>query len=83
MESAAAITQWYRATGLRRFLEQLPSDAQQERFLADCTQKIARAYPLRQNGKVLFPLSRLFLITYRSGEEGSLVSIRPSRRTRV
>lgn len=69
MESAEAIAQWYKATGLRPFLEQLPTDAQQQRFLADFTQQIARVYPPRQDGNVLFPFRRLFLIAYRSEEK--------------
>jgi trans-aconitate 2-methyltransferase len=64
MESAAAIVEWYKGTGLRPYLDALPEDAQPA-FLSDYEAAITAAYPARPDGKVLFPFRRLFCIAYR------------------
>jgi trans-aconitate 2-methyltransferase len=64
MESARAILEWVRGTGLRPFLDPLDKDeraAFEERYLAE----LARAYPRRADGKVLFPFRRLFIVASR------------------
>ena len=65
MSSPAAILEWIRGTGLRPFLEALPSEEQkrwfEELFLADLTM----AYPAQKDGRVLFPFRRLFILAYR------------------
>jgi len=65
MESPSAIVEWYKGTGLRPFLDALPSDEDRGRFLGDYLTRIEAAYPVRQDGRVLFPFRRLFLIAYR------------------
>jgi trans-aconitate 2-methyltransferase len=62
MEGAAAIVDWYRGTGLRPYLDALPADEDRARFLAEYLAQIARAYPPRSDGRVLFPFRRLFLV---------------------
>jgi trans-aconitate 2-methyltransferase len=59
-----AIVEWYKGSGMRPFLEAMTSDAQREEFMARYTQRIREAYPVRPDGKVLFPFRRLFLIAY-------------------
>ncbi len=60
-----AIVEWYRGTGLRPWLEVLPDEATQARFIADYGRLIAEAFPRQPDGKVLFPFRRLFVIAYR------------------
>ncbi|MGH7814442.1 MAG: trans-aconitate 2-methyltransferase [Candidatus Binataceae bacterium] len=64
MESAEAIVEWYKGSGLRPFLDALPSPADRERFTADYLESIRAAYPPSANGRRLFPFRRLFLIAY-------------------
>jgi trans-aconitate 2-methyltransferase len=65
MESPQAIIDWFRGTGMRPFLEVLPTKAEQQRFeqlvLKGCTERYLR----QKDGKVLFPFRRLFLVAYR------------------
>jgi trans-aconitate 2-methyltransferase len=63
MESAKAIVEWYKGTGLRPFLDLL-SPADQERFLVEYEALLKAAYPRRADGRVLFPFLRMFLIAY-------------------
>ena len=65
MDSPAAIVEWYKGTGLRPFLDALPTDPDREAFLADYTDRIADAYDTQPDGKVLFPFRRFFLVAYR------------------
>ena len=65
MENTAAIVEWYKGTGLRPFLDPLPSDADRDNFLADYADRIAEIYAPQKDGRVLFPFRRLFLIARR------------------
>jgi trans-aconitate 2-methyltransferase len=62
VDSAEAIVEWYKGTGMRPFLEALPTDADRARFTVDYLDAIRSVYPPRPDGKVLFPFRRLFLI---------------------
>jgi trans-aconitate 2-methyltransferase len=64
LASAEAIVDWMSGTGLRPFLEALDSPADRARFTSMLTARVAAAYPIRADGKVLFPFRRLFLIAY-------------------
>jgi trans-aconitate 2-methyltransferase len=61
MEDAASIVRWMRGTGLRPYLEGL-AGSDQAAFLETLGLAIAREYPRRVDGRVLFPFARLFLI---------------------
>jgi trans-aconitate 2-methyltransferase len=65
LEEAAAIVEWYKGMGLRPFLEALQTDEDRQNFLADYSDRITDAYPARDDGRVLFPFRRFFLIAYR------------------
>jgi len=65
MENAEAIVEWYRGTGMRPFLDALRDEAARERFLARYLEAIREAYPPHENGRVLFPFRRIFLVAYR------------------
>lgn len=61
----AAIVDWTRGTALRPWLARLADPARRERFLKEYEAAIARAYPRRTDGRVLFPFRRRFVIAYR------------------
>jgi trans-aconitate 2-methyltransferase len=65
VEGPESIVEWYKGTGLRPFLEVLPDDAARDRFCSDYLEGLRQVYPVRQDGRVLFPFHRLFLIAYR------------------
>lgn len=60
-----AIVDWYSGTGLRPFLDALPSPADTERFLAEYRELLRPFCSRRSDGRILFPFRRLFLIAYR------------------
>jgi len=64
MESAAAIVEWYKGTGLRPFLDALANDKQRSDFTAEYLERIQRSYPVRKDGRIIFPFLRMFLIAY-------------------
>lgn len=61
MDSARAIVDWVRGTGLRPFVDPL-SPALRESFLAEYERHIDAAYPLRADGKRLLAFPRLFIV---------------------
>jgi trans-aconitate 2-methyltransferase len=64
MADAAAIVEWHKGTGLRPFLDALADDQKRAAFTAQYLELIRRAYPVRKDGRVIFPFRRLFLIAY-------------------
>jgi trans-aconitate 2-methyltransferase len=65
LESAAAIAEWYKGTGLRPFLDALADEGQRERFVADYAARLAEVFTPQPDGRVLFPFRRVFLLAYR------------------
>jgi trans-aconitate 2-methyltransferase len=75
MEDAAGIVEWYKGTGLRPFLDALANEELRARFMAEYLERIRRAYPVRGDGRVIFPFRRLFLVAYQrpaSAEPGTI-----------
>ncbi len=66
LADAGAIVSWVSGTGLRPFVDALP-ETERAPYLADYEAAIARAYPTRPGGGVLFPFPRLFIIGRRHG----------------
>ena len=64
MADAAAIVDWVKATGLRPYLDRLPS-AEHDAFLADYENRIAEAYPPMADGRRLLRFPRLFILAVR------------------
>lgn len=64
MPDVAAIVDWYKGSGLRPFLDALASTADQDQFAAEYLAELQIAFPLRADGRVLFPFRRLFLIAW-------------------
>lgn len=65
MDSAEAITQWFRSTGLKPFVDPLPDD-QSERFLRLYTEAMEQAYAPRVDGRRLLAFRRLFMVARRA-----------------
>jgi trans-aconitate 2-methyltransferase len=65
MPGVSSIVDWYQGTGLRPFLDALQNEADCQRFMKAYEAMIAKDYPLRASGQVLFPFRRLFVIAYR------------------
>ncbi|KAB8308263.1 trans-aconitate 2-methyltransferase [Erwinia endophytica] len=61
MPSPQAIVDWLRATGLRPFLAPL-EESEQETFLARYLQELQEIYRIREDGCVLLPFPRLFMV---------------------
>ena len=64
LDGPAAIADWFRSTALRPYLDPLDA-AGREAFLAAYTARIAEAYPVRVDGKVLLTFPRLFIVAAR------------------
>ena len=61
---AAAVVEWFKGSGLRPFLE--PLDAvSRTAYLERYTTAVSRAYPALQDGSVLLPFPRLFIVATR------------------
>ncbi len=61
MTGADAIVDWVKGTGLRPYLDDL-DDRQRAAFLDVYRAGVAAAYPVRTDGKRLFPFARLFIV---------------------
>lgn len=59
-----AIVEWFKGSALRPYLAPLAPEERQE-FLADYQQAINQVYPVLDDGTVLLPFPRLFLIATR------------------
>jgi trans-aconitate 2-methyltransferase len=64
LAGAPAIVEFVRSTGLRPYIDPL-DEAQRADFLGRYTARIAEAYPVMRDGRVLLDFSRLFIIAQR------------------
>ncbi|MFT4268579.1 MAG: trans-aconitate 2-methyltransferase [Xenophilus sp.] len=64
MDSAAAIVEWVRGTGLRPFIDPLPDELRAS-YLAEYERRIDAAYPVRADGKRLLAFPRMFIVARR------------------
>ena len=65
VEGPRAVLEWLRSTAMRGYLERLGDDGERKRFEDLCLREFECAYPPDDEGKVLFPYKRMFLIAYR------------------
>ncbi len=65
LPSPGALVDFIRSTGLRPYLDALSGDGLKAAFEAEVLAEVEKSYPLRADGKVLFPFHRLFFIAYR------------------
>jgi trans-aconitate 2-methyltransferase len=56
---------WYRSTGMRPYLDCLPDDKNRIEFEEEVLDACINDYPLRKDGSIIFPFSRIFFIAYR------------------
>ena len=64
MADPDAILEWIRATSLRPFLDALAGADERAAFEAQLRARIDAAFPVRADGKRLFPFMRLFFVAY-------------------
>lgn len=64
MDSHQSIVDWFRGTGLRPFLAALANESQRQQFEQQVLAGYAAAYPTQQDGRILFPFKRLFMVAY-------------------
>jgi trans-aconitate 2-methyltransferase len=64
MESRRDLVEWYASTGLRPYLEKLAGDPERAAFKKQILEECESGYPLRRDGRVLFPFKRLFFIAH-------------------
>jgi trans-aconitate 2-methyltransferase len=65
MDGPHAVLDWMRSTAMRTYLESLRGDEDRRRFEEMCLAEYEKAYPADDQGKVLFPYRRMFLVAYR------------------
>mgnify|MGYP001599817040 CR=1 FL=1 len=61
LEGADPVVEWTKGTALKPLLDALATE-ERNTFLADYRQRMREAYPLRGDGRTLFPFRRLFFI---------------------
>ena len=64
MDSAAAIVEWVRGTGLKPFVDPLSEDLR-AKFLASYEKRVDAEYPVRTDGKRLLAFPRMFIVAQR------------------
>ncbi|MBN3814727.1 trans-aconitate 2-methyltransferase [Paraburkholderia sp. Ac-20347] len=62
---ADAVVEWFKGSAMRPFLAALGSDDERAAFTARYREAIARAYPALDDGVVLLPFPRLFIVATR------------------
>lgn len=65
MNGTRAILDWVRATAMRGYLERLAGPAEQKQFEELCLREFEKSYRSEDDGRVLFPYRRMFIIAYR------------------
>jgi trans-aconitate 2-methyltransferase len=61
LEGKDAVKEWTKGTWLKRFLDAL-AEPERNQFEAEYARRVGAAYPMRADGKTLFPFRRLFII---------------------
>ncbi len=65
MESREQIITWISSTGLKPFLSALDTIEERDLFMDMLRERVASAYALQRDRKVLFPFRRTFVIAYK------------------
>ena len=65
LENHQRMIEFYSGTGLKPYLEGLPSEELRDRFKADLQDSYRTLFPVQTNGRVLFPFRRLFVVAVR------------------
>ena len=59
-----AIIEWYKPTGLKPYLSML-NERDQEAFISDVLNRIRMEYKPQNDGRILFPMRRIFFVAYK------------------
>lgn len=62
MPSHQAIMDWYSSTGLRPYLDAAVDEEARQGFYNQVFQQVQEAYPVQENGEIIFRFPRLFFI---------------------
>jgi trans-aconitate 2-methyltransferase len=65
MDGPKAIFDWIHSTGMSPYLDRLPDPEQRQLFEQLCLEGFQEAYRPNDQGKVLFPFRRMFIVAYR------------------
>jgi trans-aconitate 2-methyltransferase len=65
LEGPDAVLEWVKGTGLRPILNGL-EERERGVFLAEYSRRLREAYPVRGDGKTLYPFRRLFIVAVKS-----------------
>ena len=61
LEGDNPVLQWVRGTGLRPILNGL-ADPERKLFLTEYAKRLQAAYPVKADGRTLYPFRRLFMV---------------------
>jgi trans-aconitate 2-methyltransferase len=61
LEGPDPVLEWVKSTGLRPILEAL-GESERQRFLTEYAARLRAAYPMRADGRTLYPFKRLFAV---------------------
>jgi trans-aconitate 2-methyltransferase len=61
LEGDDPVLEWVKGSGLRPILNSL-GDAERATYLAEYSRRLREAYPVRPNGRTLYPFRRLFIV---------------------
>ncbi|KAL5410331.1 hypothetical protein PMIN03_005511 [Paraphaeosphaeria minitans] len=65
LEGAGAIVEWVKGTGLQPYLQRIGDEGAKKAFLEEYERRLAEAYPVLKDGKVLLGYPRLFVLAVR------------------
>jgi trans-aconitate 2-methyltransferase len=65
MDGARAVLEWVRGTAMRPYLERLSDNRQRKQFEELCLAEFNKSYLADDQGKVLFPYKRIFIVAYK------------------
>jgi trans-aconitate 2-methyltransferase len=61
LEGKDPVLEWVKGTGLRPILNGL-DDQERDIFLVEYTRRLRAAYPVKSDGRTLYPFRRLFIV---------------------
>ncbi|BBB89700.1 MAG TPA: methyltransferase domain-containing protein [Methylomusa anaerophila] len=64
MSSHRNIIDWYKSTGMRPYLDELPNDNLRAEFANDVLKIVEKEYEVQKDGNILFPFTRIFFTAY-------------------
>lgn len=62
MDGHQDLIDWYSSTGMRPYLARIESEEEKNRFRGQVLDECREEYPIRPDGRVIFPFKRLFFV---------------------